>query len=43
LVWITTIGTSTGEVLVVHRIAPLPETGRLRLARCIVAEEWPLR
>lgn len=27
----------------VHRNAPLSETGRLRLARCIVDEGWPLR
>jgi transposase InsO family protein len=26
-----------------HRNAPLSETGRLRLARCVVDEEWPLR
>jgi transposase InsO family protein len=26
-----------------HRNAPLTETGRLRLARCVVDEEWPLR
>jgi hypothetical protein len=34
---------STREVLVVHRNAPLPETGRLRLARCVVEDGWPLR
>jgi transposase InsO family protein len=28
---------------VVHRNAPLAETGRLRLARCVVDDEWPLR
>jgi hypothetical protein len=28
---------------VVHRNAPLSETGRLRLARCVVGEQWPLR
>jgi len=28
---------------VVHRNAPLSETGRLRLARCIVDDHWPLR
>jgi transposase InsO family protein len=28
---------------VVHRNAPLTETGRLRLARCVVDEGWPLR
>jgi transposase InsO family protein len=42
-VWITTISTSTREVLVVHRNAPLSETGRLRLARCVVDDGWPLR
>jgi transposase-like protein len=42
-VWITTICTSTQEVLVVHRNAPLSETGRLRLARCVVEDGWPLR
>jgi hypothetical protein len=42
-VWITTICTSTREVLVVHRNAPLSETGRLRLARCVVEDHWPLR
>jgi transposase InsO family protein len=26
-----------------HRDAPLSETGRLRLARCVVDEGWPLR
>ena len=26
-----------------HRNAPLTETGRLRLARCVVDEQWPLR
>jgi leucine-zipper of insertion element IS481/Integrase core domain len=43
LVWITTICTSAREVLVVHRNAPLTETGRLRLARCVVDDGWPLR
>jgi transposase InsO family protein len=27
----------------VHRNAPLTETGRLRLARCVVEDGWPLR
>jgi hypothetical protein len=31
------------EVLVPHRNAPLTKTGRLRLARCGVDEEWSLR
>ena len=26
----------------VHRNAPLTETGRLRLARCIVEDRWPI-
>ena len=26
-----------------HRNAPLSETGRLRLARCVVEDRWPLR
>ena len=26
-----------------HRNAPLTETGRLRLARCIVEDGWPVR
>jgi transposase InsO family protein len=33
----------TSEVFVVHRNAPLSETGRLRLARCVVDEAWTLR
>jgi len=28
---------------VVHRNAPLTETGRLRLARCVVEDRWPIR
>jgi transposase InsO family protein len=31
------------EALVPHRNAPLTETGRLRLARCIVEDGWPVR
>ena len=27
----------------VHRNAPLTETGRLRLARCVVDDRWPIR
>jgi transposase InsO family protein len=42
-VQITTICTQSREVLVVHRNAPLSETGRLRLARCVVDDGWPLR
>lgn len=33
----------TLEVFVSHRNAPLSETGRLRLARCIVEDGWSLR
>jgi transposase InsO family protein len=42
-VWITTICTDHQEALVVHRNAPLTETGRLRLARCVIDDGWPLR
>jgi transposase InsO family protein len=42
-VWITTSRTEYLEVLVSHRNAPLSETGRLRLARCVVEQGWPLR
>ncbi len=35
--------TESTEALVSHRNAPLSETGRLRLARCVVEQEWPLR
>jgi transposase-like protein len=42
-VWITTSAREPWEVLVVHRNAPLSETGRLRLARCVVEDGWPLR
>jgi transposase len=34
---------SPPEVFVSHRNAPLSELGRLRLARCVVDEGWPLR
>ena len=34
---------SLPEVFVSHRNAPLSELGRLRLARCVVDEGWPLR
>jgi transposase InsO family protein len=42
-VWITTSTPSNREALVSHRNAPLTETGRLRLARCVVDDGWPLR
>ena len=35
--------TYSPEVFVSHRNAPLSETGRLRLARCVVEDGWPLR
>ena len=41
-VWIAT-SAPTKEALVLHRNAPLSETGRLRLARCVVDDRWPLR
>jgi transposase InsO family protein len=31
------------EALMPHRNAPLTETGRLRLARCVVEDRWPVR
>jgi transposase InsO family protein len=31
------------EALMPHRNAPLTETGRLRLARCVVQDGWPVR
>lgn len=31
------------EALVVHRAAPLSETGRLRPTRCVVDDGWPVR
>ena len=41
--WITISTPNTLEALVVHRNAPLTETGRLRLARCVIDDGWPLR
>lgn len=35
--------TDTTEVLMSHANAPLTPSGRLRLARCIVEDRWPLR
>jgi hypothetical protein len=35
--------TDPQEALVVHPNGPLSETGRLRLARCVVEDGWPLR
>lgn len=35
--------TNPPEVFVSHRNAPLSETGRLRLARCVVEDGWSLR
>jgi transposase InsO family protein len=37
------ICTRPKEALVVHRNAPLTQTGRLRLARCIVEDGWTVR
>jgi transposase InsO family protein len=37
------LGTHPSEVFVSHRNAPLSELGRLRLARCVVDQGWPLR
>jgi transposase len=37
------ICTGDKKALVPHRNAPLTETGRLRLARCVVEDGWPLR
>jgi transposase InsO family protein len=34
---------SPPEIFVSHRNAPLSETGRLRLVRCVVEGGWPLR
>jgi hypothetical protein len=42
-VWITTSRTERSEVLVSRRNTPLSVTGRLRLARCVVEQRWPLR
>jgi transposase-like protein len=35
--------TDPQEALVVHPNGPLSEAGRLRLARCVVEDGWPLR
>ncbi|GAB1326379.1 hypothetical protein ACE1SV_07180 [Streptomyces sennicomposti] len=40
--WIATSAPDR-KALVPHRNAPLTETGRLRLARCVVEDGWPLR
>ncbi|ALO92410.1 Integrase, catalytic region [Streptomyces hygroscopicus subsp. limoneus] len=37
------MSTPDRKALVPHRNAPLTETGRLRLARCVVEDGWPLR
>jgi transposase InsO family protein len=43
-VWITTsTPRNPKEALMAHRNAPLSETGRLRLARCVVEDGWPVR
>ncbi len=38
-----TAHTTTTEVLMSHANASLTPTGRLRLARCVVEQRWPLR
>lgn len=35
------ISTERQKALMSHRNAPLTETGRLRLARCVVDDGWP--
>jgi transposase InsO family protein len=42
-VWITTSRTEPWEAFMTHANAPLTATGRLRLARCVVEQRWPLR
>ena len=42
-VWIATSTSNDHKALMPHRNAPVPETGRLRLARCIVDDGWSLR
>ncbi len=37
------ICTDDRKALMPHRDAPLSETGGLRLARCVVHDDWPLR
>jgi hypothetical protein len=39
-VWITTSTLKSREALMPHRNAPLTETGRLRLARCVVDDGY---
>ena len=41
--WIATSAPATQEALIPHANAPLTELGRLRLARCVVDDGWPLR
>jgi hypothetical protein len=41
-VWSCQAPTPTQEVLAAHRNAPLTELGRLRLARAIVDQGWPV-
>jgi hypothetical protein len=42
-VWITASTPNTRKALMPHRNAPLTETGRLRLVRCVVDSRWPVR
>ena len=41
--WIARSAPIAQEALVSHRNASLTETGRLRLARCVVDDGWPVR
>lgn len=41
--WIATSTRNDQKTLIPHRNAPLTETGRLRLVRCVVQDGWPLR
>ena len=42
-VWIATSAPATRRPSIPHANAPLTELGRLRLARCVVDDGWPLR
>jgi transposase InsO family protein len=42
-VWIATSAPATRRPSITHANAPLSELGRLRLARCVVDDGWPLR
>jgi transposase InsO family protein len=42
-VWSYHSNHSHQEAFMTHAMSPLSETGRLRLARCVVDQHWPLR